>query len=618
MTDPPPRPPSETVRPVRPLNEEIARKIAAGEVIDRPAAIVRELIDNALDSGAKTITCEIEEGGIKKVRVSDDGAGMTRDDLEQCAKPHATSKISADADLLNISTLGFRGEALASIAAVSMLTITTCRGNAGFVMTDSLSRQKVINPASCMAGTSVQSEELFANMPARRNFLKRPASEAKLCKDIFSEKSIPHTGISMRFIENGKLKLALTSDESLAERFINAFDLPYDARLCYAQSFTPFDMLPDGKPRFSFTVLLGDPAIARNDRKFIHIYTNRRRINEYSLMQAIEYGAEGFFPNGTHPVAALLLEVHPSLIDFNIHPAKREARFKELPQIHHAVSMTVKQFFHEYARKASFSIAHNTQSSAHEFFDKTFSPNAAIAHNGTRSAMPMHQAFQSGFPPNFQSGLQSNLQSKTFFRDSFSHAVSLNAPHESDMQQHIAHNGFVYLGCIFDLYLLAQKDDALYIIDQHAAHEKILYEEFVSHKAETQDLLVPYLVSASSDDEEAYLESLIDALNAAGFRAQKSGATWEFFRVPTLWQGTQDDLRRDLLEKRIAPQDLLKELVASMSCRKAVKDGNIITAPRAIEIIEKVFAMESPRCPHGRPIYYALTKDEISSLVKRT
>ena len=327
-------------RPVRTLNPEVARKIAAGEVIDRPNAIIRELMDNAIDAGATSITVEISGGGIDKIRIIDDGAGMTREDLENCARPHATSKISTEVDLMNLSTLGFRGEALASIAAVSRLSIQS----GGYKMRASITEDHIIEPATALQGTIVQSEGLFENFPARRQFLKRPATEGIMCRNTFIEKALARPDISFRFVADGETKLDLPVGQSIKERFVRANGYTESPDLFYELT----NSSGGENPEWAFTVVIGEPAVSRSNKKEIFIYANGRRIQEYSLVQAVEYGGQGFFPNGTYPVAAVFAQVRPDLIDFNIHPAKREARFSDISALHHGLSSTIKAFCHQY------------------------------------------------------------------------------------------------------------------------------------------------------------------------------------------------------------------------------------------------------------------------------
>ena len=323
--------------PIRTLSPEVARKIAAGEVIDRPCAIIRELLDNAIDSGATNITVEITQGGIEKIRIVDNGSGMTKDDLINCARPHATSKISTEVDLLNLSTLGFRGEALASIAAVCRLSIIS----GGYKMRASITEDHLIENSTPLEGTIVQAEGLFENFPARRVFLKRPASEGLLCKNIFVEKSLAYPQIAFRFISEGQIKLDLPKNQTLKERFISALELNQNIKL-----FSEISGEQDTSPKdWSFKIIIGDPGIYRPNKKDIHIFVNGRKINEFSLQQAVEYGCQGYFPNGTFPIAAVFITMNPSQVDFNIHPAKKEVRFKDISSLHHGISSSVKSIF---------------------------------------------------------------------------------------------------------------------------------------------------------------------------------------------------------------------------------------------------------------------------------
>ena len=265
--------------PVKALNAEVARKIAAGEVIDRPNAIVRELMDNAIDSGAQNITVEISGGGIEKIRIIDDGSGMTKDDLQNCARPHATSKISREEDLLKLSTLGFRGEALSSIAAVSRLSIIS----GGWKMRASITEDHIIEGASETKGTIVQSEGLFENFPARRQFLKRAATEALMCRNTFIEKSLCRTDIAFRFIQDGEIKIDLPKNQSLKERFVSASSYSEDTAL-FSEIKNQASHFTDEKPDWEFTLVVGEPAVFRTSKKDIFIYVNGRRIQEYSLV----------------------------------------------------------------------------------------------------------------------------------------------------------------------------------------------------------------------------------------------------------------------------------------------------------------------------------------------
>ena len=669
-------------RPVRSLPAEVARKIAAGEVIDRPNAIVRELLDNAVDSGADWIQVEIEGGGIERIRVVDNGIGMTRQDLEHCARPHATSKITAETDLMNLSTLGFRGEALSSIAAVSRLQITTATqdeaGNSSsWRLTASVTQEHHIVPTNLNQGTIVQSEALFENFPARRTFLKRPAAETTMCRQTFVEKTLPRTDISFRLVVDGKQRLDLPKGQSLAQRFTEALGLKESSELFYEIHSSP-ESQGLSQQDWKFTIIIGEPSVARNDKKLIYIYVNGRKIIEYSLMQAIDYGATGYFPNGTHPVAALFLEVNPALVDFNIHPAKREARFKDIAPIHRSVSQAVRQFFRNYSvskisaqavdalfpsddtyqnepQKTSSLVAQtlwpeeqeHTEEHVHtteNIYDQDSLPvsskkwwqQSREAHNRSSSStgdfskksssdvrtsffndcytrdFPTGEGFAATPSPNYEASRKSF--SETVFLEDESTRISSPAPQPK---------GFRYLGTTQGVYLVVELGDSLYLIDQHAAHERLLYNQFIAQAGQRQNLLIPYVIETASTAEDDYLRSLHKRLEQAGFDMKECDdgqgvIRWEFYSVPVQWKGTEADLERDLLNKRIAPEELVASLASTNACRQAVMDGTILDDDTACQLALDTLALEDPHCPHGRPLWLKISREAMDAGVKRT
>ena len=696
-------------RPVRSLPAEVARKIAAGEVIDRPNAIVRELLDNAVDSGADWIQVEIEGGGIERIRVVDNGIGMTREDLEQCARPHATSKITAETDLMNLSTLGFRGEALSSIAAVSRLQITTATqdeaGNSSsWRLTASVTQEHHIVPANLNQGTIVQSQALFENFPARRTFLKRPAAETTMCRQTFVEKSLPRTDISFRLLVDGKQRLDLPKGQSLAQRFTEALGLKESPELFYEIHSSP-ESQEFSQQDWKFTIIIGEPSVARNDKKLIYIYVNGRKITEYSLMQAIDYGATGYFPNGTHPVAALFLEVNPALVDFNIHPAKREARFKDIAPIHRSISQAVRQFFRNYSvskisaqavdalfpsedtrqkepQQTSSLVAqtlwteeqdHTTEniydqgplqvsstkwwqqsreehtrssSSTGDFSKKPSSPHADVRNTFFNDCysqdIPTGETLAATPSPNYEAPKKSfsetafledestktsssrTCSSRTdFFGDSLSNQSLLSQAPAKQNSAGTQPKGFRYLGTTQGVYLVVELGDSLYLIDQHAAHERLLYNQFIAQAGQRQNLLVPYVIETASSADDEYLRSLQDSLCAAGFEVKEGESEgdiprWEFYSVPVQWKGTEADLERDLLNKRIAPEELVASLASTNACRQAVMDGTVLDDDTACQLALDTLALEDPHCPHGRPLWLKISREAMDRGVKRT
>ncbi len=642
--------------PVKKLDAEVARKIAAGEVIDRPNAIVRELMDNSIDSGAKTITVEISGGGIEKIRIVDDGCGMTKEDLQNCARPHATSKISSEIDLLNLTTLGFRGEALSSIAAVSRLSITS----GGWKMRASITEDHILEPQANITGTIVQSEGLFENFPARRQFLKRPATEALMCKNTFIEKTLAHPEIAFRFIQDGEIKIDLPQNQSLKERFVMANGLLQYEELFF--EISKKSSFSSENCEWSFNVIIGEPAVSRPSKKDIEIFANGRKIQEYSLVQAVEYGCQGFFPNGTYPVAGVFVHVRPDLIDFNIHPAKKEARFYDISDLHHGLSSTIKDFFKKYTY-ANFSEDKSPDEiRSQDFFDiysdnienqtgtkntyasihyKTSETNNAQLSDfrskylGIKSQNPQNQsqnsylsrtklydiAQQALDAQNPQSDeLNQNLEKKEYDSNDFQSQFSSGETFEQNQQIEIEEK-IKFIGTCLGTFLLAEKNNCLYIIDQHAAHERILFDRLMNNQNENanQQLLIPYKIRTESKTQDLQLEKLQSRLSQIGFEIQKiEDGYWEVSSIPERWTGSEFDLKQALFVKHVEPKEIIRSIAAMTACKAAVKDGYILDSITAEKLVKQAFTLEDPHCPHGRPVYTVISREKLFELVKRT
>ena len=602
-------------QPVRTLNPEVARKIAAGEVIDRPNAIVRELMDNAIDAGATSITVEISGGGIDRIRLIDNGIGMTREDLQNCARPHATSKISTETDLLNLSTLGFRGEALASIAAVSRLSIQS----GGFKMRASITEDHIIEPATPLKGTIVQAEGLFENFPARRQFLKRAATEGIMCRNTFIEKALARPDIAFRFVADGETKLDLPAGQSLKDRFVSANSYSEGPELFYE-----FSQASGGdSPEWAFTVVIGEPAVSRTNKKEISIYANGRRIQEYSLVQAVEYGGQGFFPNGTYPVAVVFAEVRPDLIDFNIHPAKKEARFSDISALHHGLSSSIRAFFQQYTYSNFTEDKPADEVRTQEFNfsvpDSVYEKH--ISYKTSETSSSSLSDFRSKFLGLKSSSSGSGSTTKTLAEQALSaaaaavpvtHAATTAIPAEPKVR---------YIGPCLGTFLLAEKNNCLYIIDQHAVHERILFDRLMNSQGDAarQPLLIPYKIKTESKTQDKQLEKLKAELCRIGFEAEQvSEGNWEIKTIPERWTGTEYDLRTLLFVKQVEPAQIIRSIAAMTACKAAVKDGYVLDDITAARLVEQAFTLEDPHCPHGRPIYTVISREKLFELVKRT
>ena len=586
----------EDYRPVCELSAETAQKIAAGEVIERPASALRELLDNAIDSGAARVFAEIEKGGRERIRVSDDGCGMTRDDLALCVKNHTTSKITTADDLLCARTLGFRGEALASINAVSRLEITSAREGAAFKL---VQVGKVI-PAVRKCGTLVEVAGLFEHYPARRQFLKRPQTEAALCRQVFVDKALCWPKIEFRLTVDGAPRIILKPAASFKERCLDALNPQEGAAFFYE--------ITGCGPGFDFTAVLGSPDAPRRDRRAQFVFVNGRRVGDFGLQQAVEFGAEGRFPNGLHPFFCLFVDCDPRLVDFNIHPAKKEARFLDPSSIHHAVSTACRAFYRQGAPFAGEAAGEARGQGA------TFEFAAMEAAERAPRYLPSSRRDYGGgggYAPAAPFSAFSARQAAECAKEAAEYADGTLIP---DIPQ-----DFRFLGQVLGTFLAAEKEGRLFLIDQHAAHERIIYNELFAEQGERQELLVPYRITTPDEHTDSKLRRRQEALCNAGFALQDEGeGIWLVTAVPLRWTGTEKDLVNELLGGDAEPDALVQRLYATEACRSACKDGDVLDPAAARSLAAKALSLPEPFCPHGRPIYTEITRDELFRRVKRS
>ncbi|MBN2534045.1 MAG: DNA mismatch repair endonuclease MutL [Spirochaetales bacterium] len=571
---------NKSSRRIHILRDDVARKIAAGEVIDRPFSVVRELLDNSLDAGASELSLFIEDGGISRIRVVDNGHGMSREDLEHCFLPHATSKILNAEDIYNITTLGFRGEALSAIATCSLLEIISAQDIAQYGHRLIVQGGKLVSleEHKSRKGTIVDVKSLFFNMPGRKNFLKSKAGESSLCRTTFLDKALPFPDVSFRFSVNGNMKLFFPSETTL-KRVTSVFSDMFPAGV--------FEYLEETGEDFSIKMVAARPEVHRNDRKYILIFINRRRVFEYACIQAIEYGYSGFMPGKDHPVACVFIDINPKLVDFNIHPAKRECKIKILPRIHQGIVSTIKSFVQ------GFSITiEKPQTSYNQHTDQT-----------------LEDFYKKGFTVNEQSPAYST------FPGSGNLDVHLNDLTEKDTAAGTLPR---VVGQVFGLFIIASYRDSLYIIDQHAAHERLLYEELKNQESVAQDLLFPVVFDVTQEEEEL-LQKQLSFLLQKGIKLEKAGeGCFEITALPSHFHDIDTKEIVSFLKNLEGHTGGLEHHLNSLAaCRKAIKDGDPVDHLTAQKLVNKIFLLENARCPHGRPIWHVITKEQLLKLMGR-
>ncbi|MDR2758121.1 MAG: DNA mismatch repair endonuclease MutL [Spirochaetaceae bacterium] len=595
------------------LPPEEARKIAAGEVVNRPAALVREFIDNALDAGSTLIELVIDEGGIRRTEVIDNGGGMTREDLELCWYTHATSKIRSLEDLNTAETLGFRGEALAAAAAVARLEILTSTGGREAWQLEvgpGNTTPPRITQTRRAKGTNVRALGLFDTIPARKRFLKREGSEANLCRQAFIDKALAFYGISFRFIQDGKLKLFLPAVNSRKERFAQALLTGTEGLFLYEITL--------GGTGFSVAVVAGGPELYRNDRRQQYVFANGRRIQDFSLLQALEYGLQGWFPNGTHPIGGIYVSIDPALADFNIHPAKQEARFVDAGAIHHAVTQGLRDFsrHRNMAGTEKFSDGENklwdgfAEGKETVYQDQEGKNEAAGSSQAAALALEALLENPRSFAPlPGRNPREGDPEPPLFAGESTPPYGDLGVDGGSAPR---------LAGRVFDLFLLVEWKDRLFIIDQHAAHERLLFNRFMAEAIPKQELLVPLSFTTESEEDDRFLSHRREDLAKLGIIiTEGEEGLWYIEALPANWRLGDAETVKEILKLKTAGEDMAERWAATLSCHGAIKDGDYLDDTTALALAKAALKFPEPRCPHGRPIWTELSREELFRAVRR-
>jgi DNA mismatch repair protein MutL len=465
-----------------------------------------------------------------------------------------------------------------------------------------------IEPFRRTRGTSVRALGLFDAIPARKRFLKREGSEAALCRQIFIEKALAFHALNFRFVQDEKVKLILPAVAGRKERFAEAL-------LEKRESAFLYEINAQGEG-FTAGIVIGGPELFRNDRRHQYIFANGRRINDYSMIQALEYGTQGWFPNGTHPVGAVYIDVDPSLADFNIHPAKREARFKDAGAIHHSITTALRDF----VRRSDFALLSKEERLPRQA-SLFYGPSPGNSTNTAALAMNALLDRPPDFAPLPGRGPEEPVFSTVpdYPPETDDPALPLATEPKPVYGGLHAAAKVRLAGRIFRLFLLAELGDRLFIIDQHAAHERILYDRLLGKPVTTQELLAPIPFSTESEDDDAFLSSRREELHKLGIViTNDGGGGWLIEALPAGWQAGDGETVEEILKLRTAQENIAERWAATLSCHRAVKDGDYLDDGAALELAEAALALPIPRCPHGRPLWVEITRDDLFRLVQRT
>jgi DNA mismatch repair protein MutL len=594
--------------PIRPLPERLINKIAAGEVVERPSAVVKELVENAIDAGATRIEIMIEKSGTKLIRIVDNGWGIPEDQIEIAFSRHATSKISSFSDLDRIVSYGFRGEALPSIASVSrmrMVSRTAEAASASEIIYEGgvlQTRRPVAGPP----GTTVEVENLFYNTPARRKFLKAESTEARHISRVATALALGRPDIGFSYNLNGRTIFNLPPGQDLAARVAGVLGLKGKLASVYGRS--------DAVEVLGF---IGHPDTATNNRWGHFIFINGRFIQSPTLSHAISAGYGELLPRGLFPVGALLLTVEPTEVDVNVHPAKTEVRLARERELYATIMDQVKRALSQDGIIPVFASREPGQ-----MYRPADRPGV-IPGIGSHPLVTQEQLTDLYRPPS--SALHPptavvRVDTETGeILDPEPPATGSGSPSVPTSPGPSA--GIRLVGRFSDLYLLLQAGDDLFIVDQHTAHERVLYEEMVrridSHSVVGQQLLLPVQIELTPEQFGLFGEAG-ELLNQSGFTVSEfGGRTVNIEALPSVLSRKSPEklflkVLDDLASLRKGGQDLKKSMAQSIACRAAVMSGDRLNDQEAVALLEQLLRCENKySCPHGRPTFVKISRSDL-------
>lgn len=581
------------------LDEGTINKIAAGEVIERPASVVKELVENSIDAGADRIEIEIKNGGRQLIRITDNGCGMEREDAVLAIERHTTSKIQASEDLEKIKTLGFRGEALSAIAAVSQLEILTKPPGreAGTYLEAKAGLLQKVNEIGIPDGTTVKVRDLFYNTPARLKYLKSIPTEAGYITEILSRLALGYPGISIRLQHHQYEVLFTPGKGDLFETMVSIYGKELSRE---ALSLDYQDQI------FKITGFIGKPSIAKTNRNYENFYINGRYFRNRVINAAVEKAFHTLLPIARYPFVILFLEVEPALIDVNVHPAKLEVRFSNESDLFRAVHRSISQ-----------ALKNNSLLTEWNSTDEEPTPYILVSnHKPDPPPVNLEISYQVNYP------LQSDPESEGTNSVISEPEPAYHQP-ETERKEIPSPVFYVYPKSISDTYIIVEDQKGLLFIDQHAAHERLLYEKYF-HQTErflgSQALLIPETVNLNYQQYKVVADR-ISLFNNLGFELEAFGGQTVIIRAVPLSLVNLDygPLIIELIEQYLSfetfknPAELKEAFIITMACRSAVKAGDSLTPPELENLVKELFRSENPyTCPHGRPTVFRLGNEELA------
>ena len=672
------------------LDQATINQIAAGEVIDRPSSVVKELLENAIDAKATAITVEIKDGGISFIRITDNGCGIEKDQVRKAFLRHATSKLHTIDDLLDIGSLGFRGEALSSIAAIAQVELISKPPEAMLGISYQIEdgEEKSLTQIGAPDGTTILVRNLFYHVPARKKFLKTAATEGNYINQLMENMAMLRPDISMRFINGGQNKLYTSGNGRLKDLIYTIYGREISSNVLEINYECPL---------FAVTGYIGKPIISRGNRTFENYYINGRFVKSRLIAAAIEQAYKPFMMQHRYPFTVLHIKIKPELIDVNVHPAKMEVRFQQENEIYELLAGAIentlrgKEFIpdvsddgkaekkvqekqklpepfeqrrlqamkeiippppaeHKIQNEQKPSAEHKTQSEQKIFTENKIQSEQKLPKNEEQPKVPSKLSDPSG---------EYKIEKKQTIKDSDSKWELASGIHKrigQDVSQTVnqiptqpeqklekpeqqtlftepllsekARIHHRLIGQLFDTYWLIQYGNQLYIMDQHAAHEKVNYERLMEayrKKERITQFVSPPMVISLTRAEEAILEEFKSEFERIGFTIEPyGGREYAISEIPANLYGINEkelflEMLSDLEDRgSMQPSELIASKLASMSCKAAIKGGQKISFQEADALVSQLLTLENPyACPHGRPTIITMTKYELEKKFKR-
>lgn len=651
------------------LDELTINKIAAGEVVNRPSSIVKELIENSIDAKATSITIEIKNGGIKYIKIVDNGMGFASDDIELAFERHATSKIRKEEDLLKITSMGFRGEALASIAAVAKVTLTTKNVNEDIGNVVQVEAGNILSKmeTASVTGTKIEIRDVFYNVPARFKFLKKDSTEAGYIEDVVIREALANPSVSFKYINNSKTIIQTNGNGNLKDTIYDIF-----GKEIY-QNLTDLNFELNN---IKINGVIGLPKISRSTRMHQFTFINSRYIKDKTINVAIDRACEQKYAINKFPFIVMNLSINPSHIDVNVHPAKLEVKFEDEAKVFDAIYYAIRSALEEYEKSTSpFTNIKSVQT-----VDKIDQISKDLRNNGViKKDVIAEKKFDFGEIGNTTENIaqdkeikdtSSNISESTNNLELNSNLNPTTSTAYLDMNQEFAKNklntieevaqneyhvnevkeqvepqknfetytenveisdiepkeknevAYKYVGQVFDTYIIIQIKDTMYIIDQHAAHERLLYEQiktaYYSKDKQTQLLLIPTLVELTTKEMDVVRNNM-EMFERAGFMLEEFGEnSIKISGVPNIGYDIEyKSMFRDIIDELLGAnktENSEKEFrfLATLACKAAVKGRMRLDEKEQLALIEEMVKLDNPfTCPHGRPTAYEITKYEI-------